>query len=256
MLIKTMQEIETLREGGAILAVALNRVSLSVEPGISTYELDQIARQVISMAGAEPAFPGYKITQGMPAFPAALCTSVNNEIVHGIPKKVIALKEGDIVGLDLGIHFGGLYTDAATTVPVGKISNDAQRLLNATRLALERGIEEAKVSNTIGDIAYAIETVARKESLGVIEELGGHGVGHEIHEQPFVPNFGQKGTLGKLKEGMVLAIEPMFTLGGPKIKLLDDGWTVVTLDGSLAAHFEHTIVVTRHGCEILTQAQN
>ena len=255
-LIKSPNEIKVLREGGQILARILSVVASAVRPGVATLELDELARAEVRKAGAEAAFPGYRIASTQPPYPAALCTSINNEVVHGIPKKDRILRGGDIVGLDLGVKYQGLYTDAALTVPVRRINKDAAKLLNAAKTALDAGIQEIKPGNTLGDVAEAIETVAKSYSLGVIRDLGGHGVGHAIHEDPFVPNFGRRGNLQTLKTGMVLAIEPMFTAGGWRIKFLDDGWTVVTADGSLAAHFEHTVAVTEHGNLVLTDMEN
>lgn len=255
-LIKTPNEIKVLREGGRILARILSMVADMVRPGISTWELDALAREEIRKAGAEPAFPGYRISPTVPPYPAALCTSINSEVVHGIPQKNKILKEGDIIGLDLGIKFMGLYTDAAVSVPVGKVGTDATRLLEATKAALDAGVKEVKPGAILGEVSEAIENIGRAHGLGVIRDLGGHGVGHSIHEDPFIPNFGDVKTIIRLKPGIVLAIEPMFTLGGFKIKFLDDGWTVVTADGSLAAHFEHTVAVTDEGSLVLTQLQD
>ena len=252
-LVKTGKEIEVLREGGRILWNILRKVGQAVRPGVSTFDLDLIARQEIKKAGVEAAFPGYRIGPKYPPFPAALCASINSEIVHGIPKKDRVLKEGDIVGLDLGIKFRGLYTDAAITVPVGKIDEKSQKLISATAAALEAGIEAAAPGNTIGDIGHAIESAAKTAGLGVVRDLVGHGVGHAIHEPPNIPNYGRPGTLEELKKGMVIAIEPMFTLGARQIVLLDDGWTMVTEDGSRAAHFEKTVAVTEKGHLVLTE---
>lgn len=251
-LIKTDKEIEILHEGGRILWRVLQAVAGTAKKGISTWDLDKLAREEIKKTDAEPAFPGYKIGKSIPAYPAVLCTSINDEIVHGIPDKKRILKSGDIIGLDLGIKYKGLYTDAAVTVAVGEISANAKRLVSAAKLALEKGIEQVRPGNTLGDVGAAIEAVARKEKLGVIRDLVGHGVGHAIHEPPNVPNYGKPGTLEKLVPGMVIAIEPMFTLGGHEIALLDDGWTMVTADGSLAAHFEKTVAVTESGCLVVT----
>lgn len=250
--IKSEKEIEALKEGGKILSGILQKAVNVVKSGISTWELDQIARQEIEKARALPAFLGYTIAADVPPYPAALCTSINNEVVHGIPSKQRVLKGGDIIGLDLGIKYKGLYTDMAVTVGVGKISPKAKQLIEASRAALEAGIERVREGNTIGDIAEAVQTVAEAHGLGIIRDLGGHGVGHAVHEDPFVPNFGRRGTLQKLKTGMVLAIEPMFTTGESRINFLEDAWTVVTADGSLAAHFEHTVAVTEEGALILT----
>lgn len=250
---KTQAEIAILREGGKILAQVLQNLVQQVRPGISTQDLENIAQKIIRESGAEPAFPGYRIDQSVPPFPAALCTSINNEIVHGIPKKDRSLKDGDIIGLDLGIKYRGLYTDAAVTVAVGNVSVKAQGLIDAAREALEAGIAEVKPGNTIGDIAHAIQSVARIRGVSAVRDLVGHGVGHAIHEKPYVPNYGKKRSLEMLKTGMVLAIEPMFTAGDWRIKFLSDGWTVVTADGSLAAHFEHTVAVTAQGHAVLTE---
>ena len=251
-LIKTSKEIETLREGGKILGQVLADAAAKVAPGVSTRDLEELARDEIGKAGAEAAFLGYTPSWNKKAFPAALCASINDEVVHCIPSKRI-LKQGEIISLDLGIKYKGLYTDAAITVPVGKISREAENLLAGTREALHAGIEEIKPGNTIGDVAHAIQAVGKKFGLGVIRDLIGHGVGHSIHEPPSVPNYGKRGTLEELRPGMVLAIEPMFTLGDWRVKFLPDGWSVVTADGSLAAHFEHTVAVTETGHLILTE---
>lgn len=252
-LIKTPQEIKILREGGRILARILALLAEAVRPGISTLELDTLARTAIEKAGAEAAFPGYQTHAEAPPFPAALCTSINEEIVHCIPKESRILEEGQIIGLDLGIKYRGLFTDAAVTVAVGEASEEAQNLIAVTKQALREGIKEARPGKTIGDIAAAIEQTAKQAGFGVVRDLVGHGVGHAIHEPPNVPNYGRPGTLETLRVGMVLAIEPMFTAGTHLIKFLDDGWTVVTADGSLSAHFEHTVAVTEHGSLVLTE---
>lgn len=252
-LVKTAKEIEILREGGRILWNILQKVGQSVRPGVSTLELDDMARAEIKKASAEAAFPGYSIGPKYPPFPAALCTSINEEIVHGIPKKERKLKNGDIVGLDLGIKYKGLFTDAAITVPVGKVDGQGQRLIDITGQALEAGIAQVRPGNTVGDIGHAIQSLARKATFGIVRDLVGHGVGHALHERPNIPNYGRPGTLEKLKVGMVIAIEPMFTLGSERIAVEDDGWTITTADGSRAAHFEKTVAVTETGCQILTE---
>lgn len=252
-LVKSAEEIETLREGGRILGQVLRAVAAKAAPGVSTWDLEMAARDEIGKAGARAAFLDYRPSWNQKPFPAALCTSINNEVVHCIPNKQRVLQEGQIVSLDLGIKYKNLYTDAAITVPVGSISREVENLLAGTKEALSAGIEEVKPGNTIGDIAAAIQTVGKKFGLGVIRDLIGHGVGHSIHESPSVPNYGRPGTLEKLKPGMVLAIEPMFTLGDWRVKFLRDGWSVVTADGSLAAHFEHTVAVTETGSLILTE---
>lgn len=252
-LVKTKSEIETLKKGGRILAAVLKLLEQKIRPGVATMELEELAREEIQKAGARPAFLGYQPSRDIPAFPAALCVSIDEQVVHCVPRENRILKSGEVVSLDLGVEFEGLYTDAAITVPVGKPGRDTARLISATREALGAGIEKVKPGNTLGDVAAAISAVGKREGLGVIRDLVGHGVGHKIHEPPAVPNYGRPGTLERLKAGMVLAVEPMFTLGGWRIKFLPDGWTVVTADGSLAAHFEHSVAVTKAGCIILTE---
>ena len=250
---KTVEEINILREGGIILASVLKKVAENVKPGISTKELDQIAQEQIKEAGAMPAFLGYKISDSIAPYPSALCTSVDDEVVHGIPRKDKILKEGQIIGLDLGIKYKNLFTDSAITVPVGRISPEKQKLIDGARRALYAGIRQVKPGNTIGDIACAIQEIGERQGFGIIRDLVGHGVGHSIHEPPNVPNYGKAGTLEKLEIGMVLALEPMFTTGDYHIRFLDDNWTVATADGSISAHFEHSIAITDKGCIILTE---
>lgn len=251
--IKTSEEINTLRVGGKILARILALLASEISDGVVTGDLENRAKEEIAAAGAEPAFLGYHPSSDSAPYPAALCVSIDQEVVHCVPKMERVLREGEIVCLDLGVKFHGLYTDSAITVPVGRVSKKVSGLISATREALDSGIAAVRPGNTIGDIAAAIEAVGRREKLGVIRDLVGHGVGHAIHEPPSVPNYGRAGTLEKLKPGMVLAIEPMFTLGDWRIKFLPDGWSVVTADGSPAAHFEHTVAVTENGCLILTE---
>ena len=255
-LIKTKEEIEVLREGGRKLAQILNKIARAVKPGISTLELDRLAESLIFEAGGSPAFKGYKIQETKIPYPASLCTSVNDEVVHAIPRKDKILKMGDIVGLDIGMKWpakDGLYTDMAITVGVGKISKEAERLICQTKEALGVGIKEVHPGARIGDIGCAIQKFLEKEKLGVIRDLAGHGVGYKVHEEPLIPNFGKRGAGPELAEGMIIAIEPMAALQGWKITLDEDEWTFRTADGSLAAHFEHTIVVTKDGAEILTE---
>ena len=251
-LIKTSQELEILSEGGKILAEILSTVAAAVRPGVSTLELDTLARGEMKKAGVRPAFEGYQMGHDGPKFPAVLCSSVDHEVVHGIPRKDKILRDGEIIGLDLGIIHKHLYTDAAVTVGVGKVTTADGNLIEVTRQALAAGIEQVKPGNRIGDIAHAIEACATQAGLSVIRDLIGHGVGHALHEKPDVPNCGKPGTLEILKPGMVIAIEPMFTRGDWRVKFLDDGWTVVTADGSPAAHFEHTVAVTENGHWVLT----
>jgi len=252
-LIKTPQEIAILTEGGRILAAILKTVAAAVKPGVSTLELDALARAEMKKAKVKPAFEGYQMGEQGPKYPAVLCSSVDHEVVHGIPRKDKILEEGQIIGLDLGIIHKGLYTDAALSVAVGKTTAENEKLLRVTKEALGAGIAQVKPGNRIGDVAHAIQSKARQAGFAVIRDLIGHGVGHTLHEKPDVPNYGRPGTLEKLVPGMVIAIEPMFTRGDWRIQFLDDGWTVVTADGSPSAHFEHTVAVTETGHEVLTE---
>jgi methionyl aminopeptidase len=253
VIIKNDHEIRTLREGGIILATILAKVAQKVVPGVSTFELDAYAYDLIRAAGGEPAFLNYKPEGMSSAYPASLCTSVNDEIVHGIPRKNKILKEGDIISLDLGIKYKGLFTDHAITVGVGGTNKASQKLLEITHEALLVGVEAARGGNTVGDIGYAIEKfVARR--YGIVRELSGHGVGKKIHEDPYVPNFGKAGKGQKLIPGMVIAIEPMLNIGRASIVTNSDSWTIATADGSRSAHFEHTVLITEGEAEILTIA--
>ena len=244
--LKKDKEIAIMRAGGKITARVLNKLKKEIKPGITTSKLDQIAEKLIAKSGAKPAFKGFY------GYPASTCISVNDELVHTIPtaKKI---QEGDIVGLDLGIFYQGYYTDAAITVGVGKISPKAKKLIQVTKESLEGAIQAVKEDIYLGDIQALIQEKIERAGFGVIRDLSGHGVGKNLQEEPSIPNFGKRGTGPILKEGMTLAIEPMVSAGDWHIKVLDDGWTVKTADGSLSAHFEHTIVVTKDGAEILTQ---
>jgi methionyl aminopeptidase len=251
VIIKTPEEIEILREGGRRLARILAKVADKVAPGISTYELDQYAYNLIKEEGDEPAFLNYKPEGQSRAYPASLCASINSEVVHGIPSKSNILKEGDIISIDLGLKHKGLFTDHAVTVSVGKIPKASQKLLEITHKALLVGIEAAKGGNTVGDVGNAIEKfVGRK--YGIVRELSGHGVGKKIHENPYIPNFGKPGKGQKLIPGMVIAIEPMLNIGKAGIITLSDGYTIKTADGARSAHFEHTVLITEDEAEILT----
>ncbi|NVN96857.1 type I methionyl aminopeptidase [Candidatus Nomurabacteria bacterium] len=252
VIIKTKEQIEIIREGGKILAEVLRKVAKMVAPGISTYELDKYAHDLIKEKGGIPAFLNYRPEGAPKAFPASLCTSVNNEIVHGIPLKTKILKEGDIISLDIGMKYKGLFTDHAVTVAVGKISKKDQDLLDKTKKALEIGIWAAKGGNTVGDIGHAIESFVNRK-YGIVRELSGHGVGVKIHEDPYVPNYGKKGKGQKLIPGMIIAIEPMLNIGKDHIVSADDDWTIKTADGSRSAHFEHTILITEGDAEVLTK---
>lgn len=252
--IYTPEEIKILRESGRRLATVLYKVRDMIAPGISTKELDVYAEKLIRELGDTPAFLGYRPEGARTPFPATLCVSVNDEVVHGIPRKDRILKEGDTVSIDLGIKHRGLITDMALTAPVGKVSARDMKLLVATEEALREGIKAARAGSTVGDIGHAIESFVRaqKEKYGIVEVLAGHGVGHKVHEDPFVPNFGKPGTGEKLKPGMVLAIEPMLNMGTKEVTLDDDGYTFRTADNKHSAHFEHTILITEGGPEILT----
>jgi methionyl aminopeptidase len=251
VIIKTKEEIEILREGGKRLAAILAKVATKIAPGVSTLELDEYAYSLVKEGGDEPAFLNYKPEGHRKAFPASLCTSVNNEVVHGIPKKGKVLKEGDIVSIDLGLKHKGMFTDHAITVGVGKISKKDQQLLDDTKNALEVGIFAAVNGATVGDVGHAIESFVHKR-YGIVKELSGHGVGKYIHEDPYIPNFGKKGKGQKLIPGMVIAIEPMLNIGNPHIVSTSDGYTIKTADGSRSAHFEHTVLITDGEPEILT----
>lgn len=246
LFIKTEKEIEWMRQGGKILARILNALEEKTKPGVSTSDLDRFAENLAKKFGAKPSFKGYQ------NYPASLCVSVNNEVVHGFPRKRV-LEEGDIVGLDFGLLYKGYYTDMARTVKVGKISSLARRLISVTKKSLDLGIAQVRPGNRIGDISFAIQNYVESNGFSVVRDLVGHGVGEKVHEPPQVPNFGEKGKGVKLVKGMTLAIEPMVNAGRPEIKLLPDGWTFVTSDGSLSSHFEHTVAVTKNGFEILTK---
>ena len=252
--VKNKEEIEALREGGKRLAFILAEVARAVKPGVSTLDLDNLARKLVEEGGDKSAFLNYKPAGMKRPYPATICVSVNDAIVHGIPNEnPLIIKEGDIVSLDMGLNHKGLFTDAAVTVGVGTVDQAGQNLIDATRLALYEGINVIKPGKHIRDISYAIEKYVRPKHLGIVEELCGHGVGYKDHEDPFIPNFCLEEKGEKLKEGMVLALEPMLNEGSRHIKLDADGYTYRTQDGKRSAHFEHTVVVTHDGVEILTQ---
>ncbi len=254
--IKTPQEIETLREGGRRLATILHKVKDKVAPGVSTKELDTYAEQLIREGGDIPAFLNYRPEGADTPFPASLCVSVNDEVVHGIPKKNKILKEGDVVSIDLGLNHKGMFTDMALTVPVGVVAEGTKKLLQATEQALQVGISAAVGGATTGDIGYAIEQFVRsrpENKYGIVEVLSGHGVGKKIHEDPYIPNFGKKGKGEKLVPGMVVALEPMLNNGTKHVTIDDDNWTFRTADKKKSAHFEHTILITDGDAEILTK---
>ena len=243
--IKSEREIELLAKAGHIVYLTHKYLAPFIKPGISTEELNRLGEEFIISQGATPSFKGYE------GFPYTLCISINDEVVHGFPSER-KLKEGDIISIDIGACYKGYHGDSAWTYPVGKISKENEYLLEHTEKALYEGIKQAKVGARIGDISHAIEEYATLHNLGVVKELVGHGVGTTVHEDPDVPNYGRKNTGPKIKEGLVIAIEPMLTLGSPDIFIEDNDWTIVTEDGSLSAHFEHTIAITADGVEILT----
>jgi len=244
---KSAAEIEVMREAGRITARALDAVSSAVRPGVTTADLDAIAEDVIVKAGARPAFKGYH------GFPATLCTSVNDQVVHGIPGGRV-LKEGEIVSVDCGAIVDGYYGDSARTFPVGQVSAAANRLMDVTKRSLEAGIARCRPGMRLYDVSAAVQEVAEAAGFSVVREYVGHGIGRSMHEDPQVPNYGKAGTGPTLRTGMVLAIEPMINAGAADVRSLDDGWTVVTLDGAMSAHFEHTVAVTEDGPLVLTVA--
>jgi len=247
-LIKTSEEIGKLRVGGRELAIVLKKVAGLVQPGITTGELNQVAEELIAEIGGVPSFKGY----GEPIpFPTGLCTSINEQIVHGIPSQRV-LQSGDIISLDIGMEKDGLFTDMALTVPVGKISKEAKKLLKVTNRALVIGMKQCRVNNTLGDIGWAIQQYVEKNGFQVVRDLVGHGVGHAVHEEPTVPNFGVRSRGMKLEPGMVLALEPMVTIGDYNIEYEDDNWTIRTRDHSLSGHFEHTVAITSKGPIVIT----
>lgn len=245
IVLKTPGEIELLRVVNRAVAEVLKEIEPKIVQGVTTLELDEIAEELLYKRNCTPAFKGYK------GYSKSICASVNEEVVHGIPSKK-RLKEGDIISIDLGAKCKGFYGDMAITCAVGKIPEQAERLIEVSRKALENGIREARNGNRLGDISSAIQRTAEKEGFSVVRFFVGHGIGRELHEMPQIPNFGIPGKGVRLKSGMVFAIEPMVNVGGSDVEILEDGWTAVTKDGSLSAHFEHTIVIKDDGPEILT----
>jgi methionyl aminopeptidase len=245
---KSASEIEKMRRSGRSVRQVLDTVREAVAPGVTTMDLERVAERKIKEMGAKPAFKGYY------DYPCVLCTSVNNEIVHGIPSERRMLKEGDIVSIDTGVVLDGFYGDAAITVPVGgELTPELKKLLEVTRESLYQGIEAARVGNTVGDVGAAVQKLVEANGFSVVREFVGHGIGTRLHEDPQVPNYGMPGTGPKLRDGMVLAIEPMVNAGRSETRVLDDKWTAVTQDGSFSAHFEHCVAVTKNGPVILTE---
>lgn len=250
--IKNAREIDRMRRAGYVVSVIHSRIEAAIRPGVTTKELDDIARRTLEEFGAKSSFLGHTGPNNPIPFPGVICASINNEIVHGIPGKRV-LQEGDIISVDVGAIVDGYHGDSAWTYPVGQVSDEARRLLEVTEEALYRGIAQAMPGNRLGAIGHAIEEFVRSTGFGMVREYGGHGIGRQMWEEPHVPNHGSPNQGIILRPGMTLAIEPMINTGGDETLQLPDGWTVVTADGSLSAHFEHTIVITEQGPEILTQ---
>jgi methionyl aminopeptidase len=247
--LKSQREIEIMAAGGRILADTVKLMEQSVKPGMTTAQLDAIAEDFIrSHPGAVPSF------KGLYNFPASICSSINNEIVHGIPSKKRMLNEGDVVSIDVGVQFEGYHTDSATTVAVGKVSEESERLLRVTREALDAGVQAARPGNHLGDIGAAVQEIVERAGFSVVRDLVGHGIGTGFHEEPQVPNYGKPKRGIRLVPGLTIAIEPMVNIGKPGIRTMPDRWTVVTLDGTRSAHFEHTVAITEGGPRVLTAA--
>jgi methionyl aminopeptidase len=245
---KSTSEIEKMRRSGRIVRQVLDAVREVVAPGVTTMDLERVAERKIKDLGAKPAFKGYY------DYPCVLCTSINNEIVHGIPSERRVLKAGDIVSIDTGVVLDGYYGDAAITLPVGNgVRPELQKLLDVTRESLYRGIEAARIGNTVGDVGNAVQKIVEANGFSVVREFVGHGIGTKLHEEPQVPNYGMAGSGPRLRDGMVLAIEPMVNVGRHETRVLADNWTAVTKDGTYSAHFEHTVAVTKDGPVILTE---
>jgi methionyl aminopeptidase len=245
VILRLPEEIDKIRASSHIVAEILSILRERIAPGITTADLDRLSEELARKKGAKPAFKGYK------GYPYSLCISVNSEVVHGMPSGRVLIP-GDIVSLDFGVNYKGYYGDAAITVPVGQVSGEAMRLIETTEKGLYQGIKEARTGNRLGDISAAIQRSAEAEGFSVVRDFVGHGIGKSLHEEPQIPNFGVKGRGIELKSGMVLAIEPMVNEGTYKVRVLDNGWTVVTQDGKLSAHFEHSVAITENGPDILS----
>ena len=239
-------EIDRMQAANQLVADVLASLEAAVAPGVTTEDLDRLAERLVREGGAIPAFKGYR------GYPATLCASINEEVVHGIPSKARVLKSGDIVSLDIGVKVGGFYGDSAVTVPVGTVPEATTQLLQVTRQSLDRAIEQVRVGGRLSDLGHAVQQWVESHGFSIVREFVGHGIGEKLHEEPQIPNYGEPGRGPKLAAGMVLAIEPMVAMGKPETKVLKDGWTAVTRDGSLAAHFEHTVAVTSAGPRVLT----
>jgi methionyl aminopeptidase len=247
IVLKSPREIELMRRAGHVLADMIDHLRATVRAGIATLEIDEEVETFIAARGARPAFKGYR------GFPATVCVSINEEVVHGIPSAHRRLKEGDVVGLDLGCIVDGYYADCAFTMAIGELPPAVQRLLDVTRESLEAAIAQCRPGRRLGDVSHAVQAHVEGHGFAVVRTFVGHGIGRALHEEPQVPNFGEPGRGPQLRSGMVLAIEPMVTMGSGDVRILDDGWTAVTRDGSLAAHFEHTVAVTEDGPDVLTR---
>jgi len=243
---RSAKEIQQLRAANALVAEVLRELQSMVAPGVTTQQLDAAAEALVEAAGARPAFKGFH------GFPATICASVNHEVVHGIPSDQ-ALKDGDIISIDMGVVLDGYYGDSAVTVGVGRVPEEASTLMTVTREALERAIELVRIDGRVSDLGHAVQTHVEAHGFSIVKEFVGHGIGTELHEEPQIPNYGEPGRGPRLREGMVLAIEPMVNAGLPGVRVLDDGWTAVTRDGSLSAHFEHSVAVTSSGPEVLSR---
>lgn len=246
VILKQPDEIDKAKASSRIVAEVLSVLRERIKPGVTTRELDKIAESFTEKRGAKPAFKGYR------GYPYSLCASVNEEVVHGMPSGRV-LKEGDIVGLDFGVYYQGFYGDAAVTLPVGRVSEEAARLMRVTEQSLYAAIEQASSGNRLGDISAAVQETAESAGYSVVRDFVGHGIGRNMHEDPQIPNFGKKGRGIELQTGMILAIEPMVNAGRYRVRILPDGWTVITEDGSLSAHFEHSVAITDNGPEILSR---
>lgn len=251
VIIKTDKEIEIMRKAGRLLSNVISQVASAVHPGISTLSLDDLAEKLIIESGAKPGFKDYG--QGKNRYPATLCTSVNEEVVHSIPSRDKILKEGDIIGLDCGLIYKGYFSDMAITVPVGRISSQAEELIRITKKSLNIAIQMVKAGVRLGNVSSAIQSCAEKNNFSVVRDLTGHGIGKELHEPPVILNYGRPNTGIILEKGMTLCFEPMINIGDWRVKTLKDGWAIVAKDNSLSAHFEHTILVTKSGAEVLTK---
>jgi len=246
---RSAAELQRLRAANQLVAEVLRTLEAAVAPGLTTADLDATAERMIREAGGVPAFKGYR------GYPATLCASINDEVVHGIPSSTRALVEGDVISLDVGVRLDGFYGDSAVTVPVGPVDERAAELLRVTRESLERAIAHVQVGGRLSDIGHAVQAWVERHGFSIVREFVGHGIGEKLHEEPQIPNYGKPGRGPKLAEGMVLAIEPMVAMGRPETRVLGDGWTAVTRDGSLAAHFEHSVAVTAAGPEVLSIRQ-